>query len=46
MTGFHTLAPATFHACNLMYPFDRGEYELPDAVDLLIQSSHTSMRSD
>jgi glucose-1-phosphate thymidylyltransferase len=41
MTGFYTFTPAIFHACHLVEPSDRGEYELPDAVDLLIQSGRT-----
>ena len=38
MTGFYTFTPAIFHACKLVQPSDRGEYELSDAIDLLIQS--------
>ncbi|WP_436347998.1 sugar phosphate nucleotidyltransferase [Natronorubrum sp. FCH18a] len=41
MTGFYTFTPATFHDCHLVQPSDRGEYELPDAIDLLIQSGRT-----
>ncbi len=41
MTGFYTFTPAIFHACYLVQPSDRGEYELPDAIDLLIQSGRT-----
>ncbi|RYJ13143.1 sugar nucleotidyltransferase [Halogeometricum borinquense] len=41
MTGFYTFSPAIFHACNLVQPSDRGEYELPDAIDLLIRSGRT-----
>jgi glucose-1-phosphate thymidylyltransferase len=41
MTGFYTFTPAIFHACHLVQPSDRGEYELPDAIDLLIQSGWT-----
>jgi glucose-1-phosphate thymidylyltransferase len=41
MTGFYTFSPAIFHACHLVQPSDRGEYELPDAIDLLIQSGRT-----
>ncbi len=41
MTGFYTFTPAIFHACHLVQPSDRGEYELSDAVDLLIQSGRT-----
>jgi glucose-1-phosphate thymidylyltransferase long form len=38
MTGFYTFTPAIFHACHLVQPSDRGEYELSDAIDLLLQS--------
>lgn len=41
MTGFYTFTPAIFHACHLVQPSNRGEYELPDAIDLLIQSGRT-----
>ncbi len=41
MTGFYTFTPAIFHACHLVQPSDRGEYEISEAIDLLIQSGHT-----
>ncbi|TYL38889.1 UTP--glucose-1-phosphate uridylyltransferase [Natronococcus pandeyae] len=41
MTGFYTFSPAIFYACQLVQPSDRGEYELPDAIDLLLQSGRT-----
>jgi glucose-1-phosphate thymidylyltransferase len=41
MTGFYTFTPAIFHACHLVQPSDRGEYELSDAVNLLLQSGRT-----
>jgi glucose-1-phosphate thymidylyltransferase len=41
MTGFYTFSPAIFHACKLVHPSDRGEHELPDAIDLLLQSGRT-----
>ncbi|MCU4926489.1 sugar nucleotidyltransferase [Halobacteria archaeon AArc-dxtr1] len=41
MTGFYTFSPAIFHACQLVQPSDRGEYELSEAVDLLLQSGRT-----
>ncbi len=41
MTGFYTFTPAIFHACHLVQPSDRGEYEISDAVDLLIKSGRT-----
>ncbi|SFG70409.1 glucose-1-phosphate thymidylyltransferase [Halopelagius inordinatus] len=41
MTGFYTFSPAIFDACHLVQPSDRGEYELPDAIDLLIRSGRS-----
>ena len=41
MTGFYTFTPAIFHACHLVQPSGRGECEVSDAVDLLIQSGRT-----
>jgi len=41
MTGFYTFSPAIFHACHLVQPSNRGEYEISEAVDLLIQSGRT-----
>ncbi len=41
MTGFYTFTPAIFHACHLVQPSGRDEYELSDAVDLLLQSGRT-----
>ncbi|MFC7132407.1 MULTISPECIES: UTP--glucose-1-phosphate uridylyltransferase AglF [Salinibaculum] len=41
MTGFYTFTPAIFHACHLVQPSNRGEYEISDAVDLLIHSGRT-----
>jgi len=41
MTGFYTFTPAIFHACHLVQPSHRNEYELSDAVDLLLQSGRT-----
>jgi glucose-1-phosphate thymidylyltransferase len=41
MTGFYTFSPAVFHACHLVQPSDRGEYELPDTISLLIRSGRT-----
>ncbi len=41
MTGFYTFTPAIFHATKLVEPSDWGEYELSDAIDLLIQSGRT-----
>jgi glucose-1-phosphate thymidylyltransferase len=41
MTGFYTFTPAIFHACHLVRPSDRGEYELSDAIDLLVRSGRT-----
>lgn len=41
LTGFYTFTPAIFHASHLIEPSDRGEYELSDSIDLLIQSGRT-----
>jgi glucose-1-phosphate thymidylyltransferase long form len=41
MTGFYTFTPAIFHACHLVQPSDRGEYELSEAIDLLLRSGRT-----
>ncbi|SNR70500.1 glucose-1-phosphate thymidylyltransferase [Halorubrum ezzemoulense] len=38
MTGFYTFSPAMFHACHLVQPSNRDEYEISEAIDLLIQS--------
>jgi len=41
MTGFYTFTPAIFHACHLVQPSTRGEYEISEAIDLLLQSGRT-----
>jgi glucose-1-phosphate thymidylyltransferase len=41
MTGFYTFTPAIFHACHIVQPSDRGEYEITDAVNLLLHSDRT-----
>ncbi len=41
MTGFYTFTPAIFHACHLVQPSARGEYEISDAIDLLLDSGRT-----
>ena len=41
MTGFYTFTPAIFHACHLVQPSARGEYEISEAIDLLLQSGRT-----
>ncbi|TYL39308.1 UTP--glucose-1-phosphate uridylyltransferase [Natronococcus pandeyae] len=41
MTGFYTFSPAIFHACHLVQPSGRGEYEISEAIDLLIRSGRT-----
>jgi glucose-1-phosphate thymidylyltransferase len=41
MTGFYTFTPKIFHACQLVQPSGRGEYEISDAIDLLIHSGRT-----
>ncbi len=41
MTGFYTFTPAIFHAAHLVQPSNRGEYEISEAIDLLLQSGRT-----
>ena len=41
MTGFYTFTPAIFHAAHLVQPSNRGEYEISDAIDLLLDSGRT-----
>ncbi|SHG37377.1 UTP--glucose-1-phosphate uridylyltransferase AglF [Halobaculum gomorrense] len=41
MTGFYTFTPAIFHACHLVQPSGRGEYEISDAIGLLLESGRT-----
>jgi glucose-1-phosphate thymidylyltransferase len=41
MTGLYTFTPAIFHACHLVQPSTRGEYEISEAIDLLLQSGRT-----
>ena len=41
MTGFYTFTPAIFHACELVQPSNRDEYEISDAIDLLLHSGRT-----
>jgi len=41
MTGFYTFSPAIFPACRLVQPSNRGEYEISEAIDLLIRSGRT-----
>lgn len=39
-TGFFVFDPVIFHACHLVQPSDRGEYELADAIDLVMGADH------
>jgi len=39
-TAFYVLPPAVFPACRVIRPSERGEYELADAIDLLIYSGY------
>lgn len=32
--------PIIFSACQVIRPSDRGEYEVPDAIDLLVYAGH------
>jgi glucose-1-phosphate thymidylyltransferase len=38
--AFYVLPPEIFSACRLVTPSERGEYELPDAIDLLIRAGY------
>ncbi|WP_415381021.1 sugar phosphate nucleotidyltransferase [Halosimplex sp. TS25] len=38
LTGLFGFDPEIFHACHLVQPTDRGEYELTDAVDLFLRA--------
>jgi glucose-1-phosphate thymidylyltransferase len=38
--GFQVVEPTIEPACRLLTPSDRGEYELPDAIDLLVRAGH------
>lgn len=40
-TGCYVLPEDVFHACALVQPSARGEYELTDAVDLLVRAGYT-----
>jgi glucose-1-phosphate thymidylyltransferase len=40
-TGCYVLPEAVFDACRLLRPSERGEYELADAVDLLVGAGAT-----
>jgi len=37
----YVLPPAVFHACKLIRPSERGEYELPTAIDTLIYAGYS-----
>jgi glucose-1-phosphate thymidylyltransferase len=39
-TAFYVLPPEVLHACRIVTPSSRGEYELPDAIDLLIHAGY------
>ena len=39
--AFYILPTEIFPACRIIKPSDRGEYELPDAVDLLLYSGYS-----
>ncbi|WP_123532901.1 sugar phosphate nucleotidyltransferase [Halosimplex salinum] len=38
LTGLFAFSPEIFHACHLVQPSDRGEYELTDAIDLFLRA--------
>lgn len=37
----YVFSPCIFDACRLLTPSGRGEYELPDAVDLLLSAGRS-----
>lgn len=39
-TGLFAFDPVIFHACHVVRPSDRGEYELAAAIDLLVHAGH------
>lgn len=39
--GCYAFSPAVLHACHLVRPSSRGEYELADAIDLLLRAGRT-----
>lgn len=45
MMTIYTFSSALFPASHLVHLSDRGEYDILDAIDLLIQSARRSMRS-
>lgn len=38
----YVLPPAVFHACRLVRPSSRGEYELADAIDILLYAGYAA----
>lgn len=38
--AFYVLPPEAFAACRIVRPSARGEYELPDAIDILLYSGY------
>jgi len=40
LPGLFVFEPIVFDACRIVTPSDRGEYELPDAFDLLAYAGH------
>ena len=38
LTGLFAFSPEIFHACHLVQPSARGEYELTDAIDLFLRA--------
>lgn len=41
ITGCFVFEPAIFPACQVIQPSERGEYELTDAIDLLVYADHS-----
>jgi len=38
LTGLFAFSPEIFHACHLVQPSNRGEYELTDAIDIFLRA--------
>ncbi|WP_101298220.1 sugar phosphate nucleotidyltransferase [Halegenticoccus soli] len=45
-SAFHTFTPAVFDACDLLRRSPRGEYELADAMGVLVRARHTLVGVD
>ncbi|MCH8907875.1 MAG: NTP transferase domain-containing protein [Candidatus Heimdallarchaeota archaeon] len=46
ITGFYVFSPAIFHALAKLKPSGRGEYELTDAIQIMIEDGYTVICSE